>query len=79
MLLCGEQALGVAQLARLGLFVAQAEGKGKASRERTAAEVEHARALHPAVANEGYVRGAAADVDEDSALSPDLLTGARTG
>src|SRR5207237_10251803 len=45
--------------------------------ERTPTEVEHARALDSAVADERHVGGAATDVDEDPALGPDLRIGAR--
>src|SRR6266567_2986363 len=72
-LLGREESLRVAQLAGLGLLVAEAERERQAARERAAAEVEHPRALDPAVADERHVRGPAADVDEDPALGPRLL------
>src|SRR5438270_13743486 len=65
------------QLARLGLFVAQSERERKPPREGSAAQVEHPRAFDAAVADERDVGRAATDVDEDPALGPDLLVGAR--
>src|SRR5437870_870832 len=66
----------MAELAGLGFLVAQPEGQSEPAGERTPAEVEHARALDSAVADERHVGGAAADVDEDPSLGPDLLVGA---
>src|SRR5437762_11028356 len=68
----------MAELARLGLFVAQAERQGQPAREGAPAEVEHASPLHPAVTHQGDVGGAAADIDEDAAFRPHLLTCAST-
>src|SRR3989442_8952898 len=48
-LLGREQTLGVAKLASLRLFVAQAERPGQPAGEGAAAEVEHAGPLHPAI------------------------------
>src|SRR5579864_4415803 len=72
-----EQSLGVAHLARLCFFVAQAEREREAAREGATAEVKHPCALHAAVAYERDVGRAAPDVDEDSTLGPYLLVGAR--
>src|SRR6266849_10472136 len=73
MLLSREQPLRVPELARLRLFVAEAERQREPAREGAAAKVEHAGALDAAVPDERYVGGAAADVDEDATLSPGLL------
>src|SRR5260370_16466468 len=61
------------ELARLSLLVAEAERQRQAPREGASAQVEHARTFDPAIADQGHVRGAAPDVDEDAALSPCLL------
>src|SRR5258708_24476081 len=61
------------ELARLGLLVAEAERQRQAPREGASAQVEHARTFDPAIADQGHVRGAAPDVDEDAALGPRLL------
>src|SRR5712692_9848774 len=79
MLFRREQALRVAQLARLRFLVAQAEREREPTRKRAATKVEHARALHPTVADQRHICRAAADVDEDAPLGPDLLVGARAG
>src|SRR5437868_15509030 len=79
MLIGRQKAFRVAQLPGLGLLVAQPKGQGKPARERAPAEVEHARALDPSVADQCDIRGAAADVDEDPALGPDLLVDASAG
>src|ERR1700674_4534840 len=72
----GQEALGMAELAGLGLLVAQAERKRQATGEGTAAEVEHPGPFHAAVANQRHVGRAAADVDEDAALRPRFFAGA---
>src|SRR5438445_9264359 len=77
-LLGGQQALGVPELARLRLLVAETECQREAARECAPAEVEHSRPLNASVAHERYVGGAAADIDEDPALGPCLLAGAST-
>src|SRR5205823_11027500 len=76
MLFRGEQAFGVSELARFGFLVAEAERQREPPRESAAAQVEHPGAFDATVADERHVRGAAADVDEDAALGPDLLVGA---
>src|SRR3989475_4067617 len=68
----------MAQLARFRFFVAESERERQPSRERAAAEVEHASAFDATVADQRDVRGASADVDEDAAFGPYLLVGACT-
>src|SRR6266849_2963473 len=67
------------ELARLGLLVAEAERQRQARGEGASAQVEHARTFDPAIADQGHVRGAAPDVDEDAALGPRLLPRATRG
>src|ERR1700730_18404562 len=50
MLLGRQQALGVTELARLGLFVAEAKSQREAAGECPPTEVEHPGALDPALA-----------------------------
>src|SRR5260370_23507681 len=61
------------ELARRGLLVAEAERQRQAPREGASAQGELARTFDPAIADQGHVRGAAPDVDEDAALGPRLL------
>src|SRR5260370_29206272 len=61
------------ELARRGFLVAETERQRQAPREGASAQVDHARTFAPAIADQGYIGGAAADVDEDAALSPCLL------
>src|SRR5260370_40107063 len=63
----------MAELARLGFLVAETERQRQAPREGASAQVEHARTFDPAIADQGYIGGAAPDVDEDAALGPGLL------
>src|SRR6202165_5547080 len=62
------------ELAGLRLLVAEAERQREPAREGAATQIEHARALDATVPDERYIRRTAADVDEDAALSPGLLT-----
>src|SRR3981081_2464729 len=74
-LVCGEQAFRVAELARLGLFVAQSERQREASCESAAAQVEHSRTFATGITDERDIRCASAHVDEDPAFCPRLLAG----
>ena len=67
------QAAGVVDLGRLGPRERQLEPVGEALRERPPAEREHPGALDPALADEGDVGRAAADVDEQRAGLADLV------
>src|SRR5260370_10768683 len=66
------------ELARLGLLVAEAERQRKAWGEGGAAQVGHGGCCGPGSADQGYIGGAAADVDEDAGGGPRLLARARS-
>ena len=63
----------IVDLERLGARKGQVEPIGERLRERPAAQGEHPGALDPALADEGDVGRAAADVDEDRAGLADLV------
>ena len=66
-------AAGVVHLDFLGPRKRQVQAVRDRFRERAATEGEHARALDAAVPDARHVRGAAADVDEESARLQDLI------
>src|ERR1700694_457252 len=63
----------VTELARLGIGEGDAEPGRQLLGEDPASDREHTGALDAAVANQGDVGGAAADVDEDAAEVVDLV------
>src|SRR6202049_1667725 len=67
----------MAELASLGLLVAQAERKREATGEGAATQVEHARPFDSTIANQRHIGSATANVHENAALRPGFF--ARAG
>src|SRR5713101_8139998 len=79
MLLGRKETFGMAKLACLRLLVAETESQREPACECPPTQVEHARALDAAVADQRHVRRATTDIDEDAALRPGFLARACSG